>query len=184
MKNMLSSMVIVFVFIIISFGSAQNFGFSGIGVFGGAIMPEDWDTGFNIGGGVSLGPLSDGLYLFPNVVYWEATVEEEGMPDESTLSNIGVNIDVHYFFQDQQEGAFVSGGISYNSLAWEYPYFAFVPQQVLRWAESSEDKVGFQIGLGYLINFGSISGLLEAKYYLIEDFNPFQVSAGIMFAVK
>ena len=162
--------------------SAQTIEYSGFNVFLGAVIPEDWDTGFNIGAGVCLGEVLESIFLYPSLSYWEATSGDLGSASEDAgLSNISVAVDAHYHFTGTQEGLYTGTGISYNILSWDYAYSAYVPHRVTYWAEDSDQKIGFQPLVGYNMDFDRFSGFVELKYNLISDFNTVQLSLGALF---
>jgi len=179
-KVMLSSIIVSLLVIFPTF--AGQFVFSGAAVYGGVVFPEDWDTGFNVGAGATFGPLTEGLYLFPSLTYWESSAVQED-DAELGISNFSIGVDVHYFFMKQQQGAYVGGGLSYNMLNWEYSYISY-PSGSRYWVDNSESKIGFAPLGGYLFNLGSMTALIEAKYNLISDFNTFQICLGLMFGKK
>ncbi|NWG75797.1 MAG: hypothetical protein HXY24_14550 [Rubrivivax sp.] len=161
---------------------AAQFIFSGAAVYGGAVFPENWDTGFNVGAGAYFGPLSEGIYLVPSLTYWESSAVQED-DAEVGISDFSIAVDVHYFFMKQQQGAYIGGGLSYNMLSWEYTYIAY-PYGSRYWVDNSESKIGFAPLGGYLFNLGKLTALIEAKYNLISDFNTFQISLGLIFGRK
>lgn len=162
--------------------SAADFNLKGISIYGGIVMPENWDTGFNAGAGISLGELSPGTYLIPSLTYWETTTEQEDGADVD-LSDFSVAIDVHYFIKHTPQGIYVGGGLSYNIMKWEYSYISY-PSGSRYWEEYSDEKIGFSPVAGYLFNMGKLAGFAEFKYHLIEDFNTIQISAGLIFGKK
>ena len=162
--------------------SAADFNLKGISMYGGIVLPENWDAGFNAGAGVSLGELSPGTYLFPGLTFWETTSEQTDGADVD-LSDFSIAVDVHYFIKHAQQGLYVGGGLSYNIMSWEYSYLSY-PSGSRYWINYNDEKIGFAPVAGYVFNPGSIAGFAEFKYNLLEDFNTVQISVGLVFGKK
>lgn len=145
------SLFLLSAFLQIASSTAQTLGYNGFNVSLGAVMPEDWDTGFNIGVGVCIGEIVENLFIYPGLTYWEASSEDMGSAyEDAGLSNVAVSCDAQYHFTGVQSGPYAGAGFSLNMLSWDYAYAAYVPHRVTYWADDSDQRIGFHPIIGYI----------------------------------
>ena len=151
---------------------AQDMSIKGVRVSGGVIFPESFGTGFNFGAGIDLGELAKQVHLLPRLSYWKASKEDHSM------SNFVLALDMQYFIPELLEGAYLGLGISYNFLNWDYSYTDYDPEEVTKWDETADSRIGFYPLLGYQRKIDMVIAFAEIKYILISEFDTWQLLIG------
>jgi opacity protein-like surface antigen len=182
MKKLFTIMLLVLALGFITNGSAQGLGLKAIAPQLGLVMPEDpWDMGFHIGAKVNMGELAENLGLYPFLGYWSTkySYSELGLSEDMSLSNIQIGADAHYKIASAQ-GLYVGGGLSFNILSVDVPYYNYFTGEVTTKSDS-ESKIGIGLLAGYELPLGSNLGFIQGKYNIISDFNTVELTVGMYF---
>jgi hypothetical protein len=182
MKNLLTILLLILAFGMISTSSAQGLSLKAIAPQVGLVMPEDpWDMGFHVGAKVNMGELSDNLGLYPFVGYWSSKYSYDylDLSEDISLSNIQIGADVHYHIASAK-GLYVGGGLSFNILSVDVPVYNPFTGNVTTESDS-ESKIGIGLLAGYELPLGSNLGFIQGKYNIISDLNTLELTVGMYF---
>lgn len=186
MKKLTMIFVVVLSLALVIPVSAQKLQYSGFGVHGNLVFPENHNTGFGLGASVNMGELSNNLYLHPFADFWTAGWE---LYDEGSSTDIAIGADVHYFLDRKPQGAYFGGGLSFNFLSFSYDYTGITgydpntlqPIYGTETYDDSDTKIGFHPLAGYIFDLSGTTAYVEAKYLIISDWNTFMISVGALF---
>ena len=178
MKKLTMTVVLILVCALVFPVSAQKLGLNSVKPMAGVVMPESpWGTGFIIGVGADMGELTRDITLNPFVSYWSSGYDEFGV--DLALSNFQIGADVHYHIKDVK-GLYAGGGLSFNILSIEFPYFNFITGEQTTESES-ETKIGFGVLGGYMFPLGNMDAFVQGKYNIISELNTLELTFGIAF---
>ena len=164
--------------------NAQSLGLKTITVKGGLILPESpWDTGFLAGVEADMGEIANGFTLVPIATYWSSgyTYTYSTSYDLS-LSNFQVGADVHYSLEKvtNVKGLYAGGGLAFNILTTEFPTYNY-NTFTLETGSDTSTKLGIALLAGYNLQLGSMAGVVQGRYNIIDGLDTIELTLGILF---
>jgi opacity protein-like surface antigen len=176
--------LVVLVALLVSVGSAQQIGLKAIG---GGVGYTSFSLssggsseslgGFAIGAVANLGEVTQGLSLYPSVIYSSASKDVNSA--KWKLSDFAVNANVKYSFKAEGVTPYVGGGLGLNfvSSTITIPGFLGFGGGEL---SSSDTKIGINLLGGVEMKFGNMTGFVQAGYNIVSDMGHLQFLAGVM----
>jgi len=177
--------LIIFIFPFLLFlnnANAQEIKLHSIGVKGGIILPEgDWNTGYTVGVQVDMGEIIKELYLVSSVNFMNSskTITNYGISNDLSLAQFTIGADLFGYSPVKPKNLY--GGIGI--------YFHYIQKDIAKLYNISRDvqinsiddnKLGFALLVGYLIDLKTTEITLGSRYILANDgYNAFLITLGV-----
>lgn len=152
---------------------ATDFGLASVGVQGGIVSPEDFDTGYDIGVALDVGAMTSRLTLVPSAAYWRASGSAFG--EDLDADALSAGVDVRYYLTELRRGVYVGLGAHLTRVSRETALpLGILGALVVKTEEESVTPsalAGWSVGRFYL----------EGRYSAIENISTLSVSLGVTF---
>jgi len=160
---------------------AVTWGILDFDVRGGVVVSGDWDPGYAFGGSVGIAELSNGLYLYPAVMYMQADESIDGPFGgfDVEISSLAFGAEVRYFSAGERRGWYFGGG-PYLHLIDEEVVISLPPFGNLARIDIETEELGVTGVAGY--KFNAAGGLfVEGRAVVVSGWNSGLVLVGFSF---
>lgn len=187
-KIALSCLALALLVVLSPPADASDFGFFGTEIRGGAVFPDDFDTGFTVGLAFNVAELADGLYLYPALNYSEAddsrrvVLPFDAVVDvDFEVSDISVGAEVRYYPSGEERGFYFGGGPYYHFLEVDASAQTNFPFPIIVTGSADTDELGGTAVAGWRFDSGRSAYFVEGRYVVVSDFDSAQALIGISF---
>lgn len=185
----------IFLVLILSLVSFELFASVGVGGVFSINNPDiertdlsyHWDPGYGPGVGFILAfeNIVPNIILSPEINYWQAkdSTTVNTINYEIKVSDIQLNLTVHYLFSGPVNSFFAGGGLGYNFIKYKGAIKNALGQQLWE-MDSSEQEIGLYFDAGYQFPISDFTAFALARYAFIHNVDTFSLQFGLIMKIK